>query len=371
MEAKSLEFLQRLMALPTPSGWESDGMRLAAAYLKPHAEKLSFDLHGNLHAVLNAEAPARVMIEGHCDEIGLMVQYVDDTGYLYMCAIGGLTVPLLAGERIVIQGRTGPVNGVFGVRPPHLMKTCERDKVAPTDLMDIAVDIGASSKKEALKLVDLGSPAVVDAGWRPLAGDRVACRGFDNRIGSFVVVEAFIKLAKRKPNVAVHLVLSVQEELGLVGATTAAYEVNPHVGICVDVGFASDYAGNDKRQVGDVKLGKGPILCFGPTYNFKLQQVMERVAEKEKVTLQRQVRGRGGNTNAWPMRTSRGGAAVALVSVPLRYMHSAVETLSLSDVEDSVKLVAASVLALPAHPDFFPDPLAGSGPGKPAKRKAL
>jgi len=370
METKSLEFLKRLMALPTPSGWEADGMRLAADYLKPFADQLSFDLHGNLHAVLNPGAPTRVMIEGHCDEIGFMVQYIDDTGFLYMCAVGGLTIPLLAGERIVIQGRQGPVYGVFGVRPPHLMKPAEREKVAPTDLTDIAVDIGASSREEALKLVDLGSPAVVDAGWRPLAGDRVACRGFDNRIGSFVVAEAFRALARKPLKVALHLVLTVQEELGLVGGTTASYEVNPHVGICVDVGFASDYPGNDKKLVGDVQLGKGPILCFGPTYNFKLQQLVESAAAREKITLQRQVRARGAGTNAWTMRTVRGGAAVALVSVPLRYMHSAVETLSLSDVDDSVKVVAATVASLPPRPDFFPDPVAAAPRKQPDARRA-
>ena len=370
MKPKALEFLKRFMALPTPSGWEADGMRLAADYLQPYADKISFDLHGNLHVVLNPDAPTRVMIEGHCDEIGFMVQYIDATGFLYMCAVGGLTVPLLAGERIVIQGRKGPVYGVFGVRPPHLMKPAEREKVAPTELMDIAVDIGASSREEALKLVDIGSPAVVDAGWRQLAGDRVACRGFDNRIGSFVVVEAFRALAGMSPKVAVHLVLTVQEELGLVGGTTASYDVNPHVGICVDVGFASDYPGNDKKLVGDVQLGKGPILCFGPHYNFKLQEHVEAAAAREKVTLQRQVRGRGTGTNAWPMRTVRGGAAVSLVSVPLRYMHSAVETLSLADVEGSIKVVAAAVASLPAKPDFFPDPITAASKKKsaPARR---
>ena len=370
MQPEALDFLKRLMALPTPSGWESDGMRLSAEYLKPCADQLSFDLHGNLHAVLNPGATTRVMIEGHCDEIGFMVQYIDDTGFLYMCAVGGLTIPLLAGERIVIQGRQGSVYGVFGVRPPHLMKPAEREKVAPTELMDIAVDIGASSREEALKLVDLGSPAVVDAGWRPLAGDRVACRGFDNRIGSFVVAEAFRALARKPLKVAVHLVLTVQEELGLVGGMTASYDVNPHVGLCVDVGFASDYPGNDKKLVGDVQLGKGPILCFGPTYNFKLQQLVESAAAREKVALQRQVRARGAGTNAWTMRTVRGGAAVALVSVPLRYMHSAVETLSLSDVDDSVKVVAATVAALPARPDFYPDPIAAAPRRQPGARRA-
>lgn len=166
METKSLDFLKRLMALPTPSGWESDGMRLAADYLAPTADRLEFDLHGNLHAVLNPDAATRVMIEGHCDEIGLMVQYVDDDGYLYMTAIGGLTVPLLAGERIVIQGRNGPVYGVFGVRPPHLMKPADREKVAPAELMDIAVDIGAASKKRRSSWSTWATPP----SWMPAGG---------------------------------------------------------------------------------------------------------------------------------------------------------------------------------------------------------
>ncbi len=341
-------------------------MRLAAAYLADVADSIAFDLHGNLHAVLNPTAETRVMLEGHCDEIGFMVQYVDKEGYLYMTAVGGLTIPLLAGERIVIAGRKGPVNGVFGVRPPHLMKPSEREKVAPNDLSEIAVDIGASSQEEALKLVEIGSPAVVDAGWRQLAGDRVACRGFDNRIGSFVVVEAFRQLAKDKSQlkVAVHLVLSVQEELGLVGATTAAYDVAPHIGICVDVGFAADYPGNDKKLVGDVSLGGGPIICIGPTYNFKLQHLIESVATREKVALQRQARGRGGNTNAWPMRIQRSGAAVALISIPLRYMHSAVETLSLKDVTEASRLITSVISELPAKPDFAPDPVAAAGRSK-------
>ncbi|MDD5706676.1 MAG: M42 family peptidase [Kiritimatiellae bacterium] len=357
MNTCALDFLKSLMALPTPSGWETDGMRLAASYLSSHADEISFDLHGNLHAVVNAGAPTRIMIEGHCDEIGLMVQYIDDDGFLSMTAIGGLTVQLLAGERIVIQGRKGPVSGVFGVRPPHLMKPADKDKVVSSELVDLWVDIGASSRAQALEAVELGSPAVVDAGWRQLAGDRVACRGFDNRIGAFVVAEALKQVGKLKPKVAVHMVLTVQEELGLVGATTAVHEIQPHAGICVDVGFASDYPGNDRKLVGDVRLGRGPILCFGPTYNPKLHALMETVAAKESITLQRQVRGRGNNTNAWAMRTVRGGAAASLVSVPLRYMHSAVETLSLSDVDGAVRLVAATVQALPAKPDFFPDPL--------------
>lgn len=354
MDAPALELLKRLLATPTPSGWESDGLRLLAAALKPHAASVALDLHGNLHAILNPGAPMRVMIEGHCDEIGFMVQYIDEKGFLTLTAIGGVMVPLLAGERVIIQGRSGPVNGVFGVRPMHLMKQDERDKVAPKELTDITVDIGAASRAEAESLVELGAPAVIDAGWRPLAGDRVSCRGFDNRVGAFVVTEAFRRVAGKPLPVEIHLVASVQEELGLVGATTAAYAIRPHAGICVDVGFASDTPGNDNKLVGDVALGKGPIICYGPTYHPVLRGHIEKTAAAQAIACQRQVRSRGSSTNAWAMRQAGVGAAVALISVPLRYMHSAVETVSLSDVENSIRLLQASLETLPSHAELTP-----------------
>jgi endoglucanase len=354
LDTPALELLQRLLATPTPSGWETNGLRLLAAALQPHAASVSLDLHGNLHAVLNPGAPMRVMIEGHCDEIGFMVQYIDDKGFLTLTAVGGVTVPLLAGERVVIQGRSGPVNGVFGVRPPHLMRPDERDKVAPKELTDITVDIGASSRQDAESLIELGAPAVIDAGWRPLAGDRVSCRGFDNRIGAFIVCEAFRRLAGKPLAAEIHLVASVQEELGLVGATTAAYAIRPHAGICVDVGFASDTPGNDNKLVGDVALGKGPIICYGPTYNPVLRGHIEKTAAAQAIAYQRQVRSRGSSTNAWAMRQAGAGAAVALISVPLRYMHSAVETLSLGDVENSIRLLQASLETLPSHTELAP-----------------
>jgi endoglucanase len=296
------------------------------------------------------------MIEGHCDEIGLMVQYVDDDGFLYMTALGGVAVGLLAGERVAIRGRKGVVNGLFGMRPPHLLKASERDKGPPTDLADLPVDIGARSRDEALEAVELGSPAVVDAGWRPLCGDRVSSRGFDDRIGAFIVAEALRALAGQPLNVALYAVGSVQEELGLVGATTAAYEIHPHAGICCEVGYATDHPNGDKKTAGDVRLGKGPILCFGPTYNPRLHAAIEAEAGRAGIALQRQVRGRGSNTNAWAIRMAREGAASALLSIPLRYMHSAVEVLSLGDVTQAVRLLAATLAGLPAAPDFRPPP---------------
>lgn len=345
--------LEKLVTTPTPSGWEADGLELLASHLRPFADEVRFDRHGNLVATANASAPVRVMIEGHCDEIGFMVQYIDDNGMLVMTTVGGVTVQLLAGERVRIQGRGGKtVNGVFGVRPPHLMKASERDSVAPKAIEDLTVDIGASSREEAEESVELGAPAVVDSGWRPLCGDRVSCRGFDNRVGAFVVAEALRAVAGEKLNVAVNMVASVQEEVGLVGGTTAAFDIAPDAGICVDVGFASDTPGNDKRLVGDIRLGRGPIVCFGPTYDRGLRGMVEEAAGRIQVPYQRQVRNRGSSTNAWAMRLQRGGCPAALVSIPLRYMHSAVEVLSLSDVEQSVRLVAETLRSIPAGHRF-------------------
>ena len=355
MDKKALELLQNLVAIPTPTGFEYDGMALLANHLKAASvPNLKIDVHGNLRACVNPDAPLRVMIEGHCDEIGFMVQYIDDDGFLYMCPLGGITVPLIAAERIVIQGKQGPVYGVFGVRPPHLMSIKDRERVAPQEIKEIAVDIGAKSREDALKLVDLGSPAVVDAGWRPLSNNRVACRGFDNRIGAFIVTEAMRRLAGEPLNVALHMVASVQEEVGLVGGITTAYDINPHVGICVDVTFATDAQKEDRKVAGDIRLGEGPVVGIGPTYHTKLNRLVFAAGEAQRIAIQRQVRSRGTGTCAWAMRMSRSGAAVSQLSIPLRYMHSPVEVLSLEDANQTIDLLCAAVRAIPSDFDLYP-----------------
>jgi len=358
MNKEALKLLKGLVALPTPTGFEENGMRLLGNYLKDAGIKdINFDVHGNLRASLNKEAPLRVMIEGHCDEIGFMVQYIDDDGFLYMCPLGGVTTQTIASERIIIQGKNNPVYGVFGVRPPHLMTADQRKKLAPQEMRDIKVDIGATSKDDALKMVDLGSPAVIDAGWHELGNNRVACRGFDNRIGAFIVTETMRRLAGKKLNVALHMVASVQEEVGLVGGQTTAYDINPHIGLCVDVTFASDAQKEDKKIIGDIKLGDGPAIAVGPTYHKKLHKHVVDNAEKANIKLQTQVRGRGNGTCAWAMRLSRSGAAVAQISIPLRYMHSPVEVISLDDASQVIDTLCAAIESMPADINLIPDGL--------------
>lgn len=357
LDKKSLAFLKTLVACPAPSGFEQDGQRLMARHLRAAGVESAFDVHGNLHAVLNEGAPTKVMLEAHCDEIGFLVSYIDERGFLYLIPNGGVTPQTVAGERVVILGRSGPVNGVFGVRPPHLMSAAERDTVAPREVSDVPVDIGACSKAEAEALVAPGAPAVVDAGWRPLAGNRVSCRGLDNRIGAFIAAETMRRLAEEPLaplNVALHLVGSVQEELGLIGGQTSAYLVNPDIGICLDVGFATDATPADRRKMGDVRLGGGPIIGTGPLYNPRLRQLLLDSAKLEEIPMQPQVRARASGNNAYAMRLQRGGAAVALVSIPLRYMHSPVEVVDLEDVERIVRLLCAFIGGLPAEPNLTP-----------------
>jgi endoglucanase len=357
VDKKSLTFLKELVACRTPSGFEQEGQRLMANYLKQTGIESAFDVHGNLHAVLNETAPTKVMLDAHCDEIGFLVTYIDDRGFLYLIPNGGVTIPTVLGERVIIQGKKGPVNGVFGVRPPHVMSGPERDKVAPNDLSAAPVDIGAKDKAEAESLVALGAPVVIDTGWRELAGDRVSCRGFDNRIGAYVITEVMRRLADAPLtpiNVALHLVGSVQEELGLIGGENAARLIQPNIGICVDVGFATDASPEDRKKQGDVRLGGGPIISTGPFYNNALHKLLLDVARREEIPVQLQVRSRASGNNAYAMRMSSGDTAVITVAIPLRYMHSPVETLDMNDVENTIRLLVNFIAELPTDPNLAP-----------------
>lgn len=351
MNKTSLTFLKTLLATPTPSGREEAGQAVVAEYMGRFADTVETDVHGNVIGSLNAGADVRVMLAGHCDEIGLMVQYIDDKGFLYVSAVGGVNVRLLQGERILIQGRKGMVPGVIGVKPIHLMTKKEREGGAP-EIHELWVDIGAKNCKDAEKAVTPGDVATIDTGWIELRNGLIACRGFDDRIGAFVVADVMRVLARRKLNVAVHAVSTVQEEVGLRGAKTAAFGVDPHIGIAVDVGFASDYPDVNKKIVGEGSLGEGPLLHRGPTYNNPLYDLLEKTATKHKIKTQAQPEPRGAGTDAYAMMLNRSGVAAALISVPNRYMHSPVETIALRDAEHSVKLIAEFVASLSGREKF-------------------
>ena len=355
MKQEQLDFLKTLIETPTPTGSEAAGAMLLGRRIKARTGiQPSIDLHGNLHAVLDVGAKTTVMIEGHGDEIGYMVSYIDEKGYVDLQALGGIVVPLTAAERLVILTKNGPVNGVVGARPPHLSKD---KKGLPDDLRNLPCDIGASSKAEAEALVAVGDSAVVDAGFRPLAGTRVSGRGFDDRIGTFAMCEAFIRLATadEKPKVNVHYVSSVCEEIGLVGGRLASYAVNPTIGISCDVGFAVAPTGDDIKVSGDQQLGKGASLAVGPIYHKGLLEHLRQTAATHQIAVQERAVPKGAGNNGWAMKMERGGTAVAQIAVPLRYMHSPVEVLDLKDVDSVIDLTASAIQSLTDDFNLLPE----------------
>ena len=352
MNKLSEEFLVNLLQAPSPSGYEQPAAKIWRDYLKDDVDELIPDVHGNTIAVLNPDAEFKFMLAGHIDEIGLMVTHIDDKGFLYTAQIGGMDPSLLVGQRVKIMTKKKEVFGVIGRKAIHLMKPEERKKGVEMD--NIWVDIGADTKKAAEKRVAVGDPIVVDVACRRLAGDKLVSRATDNKTGAYVVAEVMKALARRKLRICVMGVATVQEEVGLRGAITSTYRVNPDAGFALDVTFASDHPETDPKKIGDVKLGKGPVLHRGPNINPVLEDLLFKVAEQKKIPYQVTAEPRGTGTDANAMQLSRGGTATALISIPNRYMHTPVEVISTKDLDNTVKLIVEYLAAHPATRDYRP-----------------
>lgn len=355
MRSESFEFLKQLVAAPSPSGHEQPAQRVFRDYVATFATT-STDILGNVTAFLPGEGEnrLRVMLVAHCDEIGFQIKFIDDNGFLWFGAVGGVDPHITVGQRVTVHGAGGPVPGVIGRKPIHLLEAKDRESVIKLDHQYI--DIGAASRKEAEGLVRLGDPVTFAAELVSLHGDRVASRGFDDKAGCFVVAEALRLVVEsgRKLPVDLFVVSSVQEEVGLRGGKTSAYAVDPDVGICVDVNFASDQPDVDRKLNGEISLGKGPVIPRGLNINPCLFDLLITTAEEEEIPLQLTSLPRASGTDANVMQVSRGGMATALVTLPLRYMHSPVELLSQADLEGAARLIAASLSRLTDREALIP-----------------
>jgi endoglucanase len=355
MREESFRFLTSLVEAPSPSGFEQPAQRVFRDYVNPFAP-VTGDVMGNSIARIagGGEVATKVMLVGHSDEIGLLVKFIDDNGFLFFGAIGGIDPQITQGMRVLVHGKGGAVPGVIGKKPIHLIEPKDRETVVKMETQYI--DIGASNRKEAEELVRIGDPVTFRVGVQKLHGDRLAGRGFDDKAGSFVVAEVLREVALSGKELPVDLygVSSVQEEVGLRGGTTSSYSVRPDVGICVEVDFATDQPDLDKKQNGDVGLGKGPIVPRGANINPALFDLIIDTAEREKIPVQVTGIPRATGTDANVMQISRGGVATALVKIPLRYMHTPVEVLSLSDLENAVRLITATLYRIGAKEAFIP-----------------
>lgn len=355
MREESLQFFKELLHAPSPSGYEQPAQRVFRAYIEPFATVTS-DVIGNVYGRIEgrAEGCPRVMLVGHSDEIGLQVKYIEDKGFIFFAAIGGVDAHLTPGLRVNIHTKNGAVCGVVGKKPIHLMEAKDRESVVKLDAQYI--DIGAADKKEAEGLVRVGDPVTFSSDFAALQGSRVTSRGFDDKAGSFVVAEVLRQVSALSEKLPCDLygVSSVQEEIGLRGGTTSSYNVKPDIGICVEVDFATDQPDVERKHNGDVALGKGPILARGPNINNALFELLAETAAEEGIPVQFTGIPRATGTDANVMQISRGGVATALVKIPLRYMHTPVEVLDLSDLDSAIRLITAAVKKIRDKHDFIP-----------------
>jgi endoglucanase len=352
MQEASLAFLKNLLQNPSPSGFEQPVQDVVRAWAKPLADEVRTDRHGNVLAVVHPTGQPRIMLAGHCDQIALMVEHIDDNGFLYVQPIGGWDMQILLGQNLTVWTASGPVNGVVARRAPHLMTGDERNKVP--QFTDIWVDIGVKDKKEAESLVTLGDPVTFALGFRDLRNGLAVSPGMDDKVGLWVVMETLRLLKGRQIEPAVYCVSTVQEEVGLRGATTSAYGIHPHIGIAVDVCHATDTPGNDKKSIGETKLGSGPAVFRGPNINPRVFTRLQETAQAHEITVQ--IRGvpRATGTDANVMQLSRDGVATGLIGIPNRYMHSPVEVVSLDDLDHAAQLLAEFCAGVTPKMDWTP-----------------
>ena len=352
MRKESFSFLKAIQETPSPSGFEQPVQRIIRKRMKPFAERIETDVHGNVIAALNPQGAPRVMLAGHCDQIGMMVQYLDDNGYIFFTQIGGIDPTVVPGSRVVIHTKHGPVDGVIGRRPIHVLKPEERG--GKVELRELWVDIGAKNKKEAAQVVNIGDPITFRLGLVHLGNDLVASPALDNKCGTFVVMEALRLCSIKKIKCALFAVSTVQEEIGLRGATTACFGLDPQVGIAVDVTHATDYPDIDKRVNGEIKTGAGPTIVTGPNINPPLEKLLVTTAKAKRIAHQMEAAPGGTRTDASAIQLNRSGVATALVGIPNRYMHTPVEVVSLGDLEAAAKLVAETVARIDRRTNFIP-----------------
>lgn len=352
LNEQSLAFLKRLLDTPGPSGFESAPARVWRDEARQFAQ-VRGDVSGNSIAEVNPGGSPTIMLAGHIDEIGLIVTYVDDDGFVYIAPIGGWDPQVLVGQRVRFAGREGEVQGVVGKKPIHLMKPDEREKASK--FTDLWVDIGAASRAEAEARLRVGDAGVLDAPLLELTNDRIVSRAIDDRIGAFVVLEALRRYAEQPGAARVVAVATTQEEIAYRhggGALVSASGIGPQMALVVDVTFSTDHPGLEKKELGDHKLGGGPVLTRGSVISPVVFDILERSAAAHGIPYTVQAAGRDTSTDADAIHVAREGVATGLVSVPNRYMHSPNEMVSLRDLDAAATLLAESCRAVTAQTDF-------------------
>jgi len=344
--------LLALLATPSPSGWEREGQLIWMSHAAKVSDRVEHDDYGNAWAVVDGTQPEapRVMLGAHADEIGFIVRYVDEKGFLSIGPIGGSDRTLSPARRVVLFGSKGPVTGVIGNTAIHLR---ERDKDKPPEWKELFVDIGASTAAGAAERgIRVGTPAIFEESAVAFEGNRIMGRALDNRIGGYVLALILAAIHADRPIATTVALNAVQEELGSHGALMATHRIRPNAAIIFDVTHATDTPGIDPKQHGFIGLGKGPVLSHGAANHPLIVQRLLDVAARESIAVQHEGISRTTSTDADVVFTSRDGIPTALISIPLRYMHSPVEIVSLDDVQAVAQLTTAFIRSLDERSRF-------------------
>lgn len=338
------EFLVDLLNARSPTGHEYEAQAVVDAHVEPVVDEYRKDTMGNRFATVNPEGDPSILFAGHIDELGLIITYINDKGFIYFDTLGGHDKSMISGRRVSILTKNGIVKGVTGKRAIHLMSPEDRKKVPQTH--EIWIDLGVKSKEEAEALVRIGDCAVYDQSFELVRGSVGVARAFDDKAGAYAVLEAARRLTKGKLAARVTAAATTQEEIGTRGAMTAAFSENPDFAIAVDVGHATDSPDCDPRKYGKFLQGGGPIVCRGPNINPVIFDKIVEAAEKNKIPYQIEADPRPTGTDARAIQVAQAGIATGLLSIPLRYMHTPSEMVDLEDIEHTVQLLVAVARSL-------------------------
>lgn len=343
-----MEFFRNYINTPSPVGSEFTGQRLWLDYIRPHVDEIFTDPYGTAVGVVNPEHPFKVVIEAHVDEISWFVNYVTNEGLMYLKRNGGVDHQIAPGQRVIIHGKKGPVKAVFGWPAIHTrLSNAEKEPVAKVE--NLFLDCGARNKKELEDLgIHIGAVVTYQDGFDELAFDYYIGRAFDNRVGGFMIAEVarLLKQDRKKLPFGLYVVNAVQEEIGLRGAEMIARRIKPNVAIITDVTHDTGTPMINKVVEGDTSCGKGPSLTYGPAVHNKLLQFVEGVAEKAEIPVQLRAASRSTGTDTDSFAYANDGCPSVLISIPLRYMHTTVEMLHRSDIEQTIRLMYETLLSL-------------------------
>jgi len=343
----SLQFLKDYINTPSPVGFESAGQKVWLDYLKPYIDEYFTDPYGTAVGVINPGQPFKVVIEAHADEISWFVNYINESGLLFLKRNGGVDHLIAPGQRVYVHGKKGIVKGVFGW--PAIHTRIGKDNETQPKVENLCIDCGVRSKKEVESLgIHIGAVVTYQDGFDELANDFYVGRAFDNRAGGFMIAEVarLIKENKKKLPYSLYIVNAVQEEIGLRGAEMIARRIKPDVAIITDVTHDTNHFLINKKIEGDISCSKGPSLAYGPAIHNKLLAFVEKIAEEKNIPVQWRALSRSTGTDTDSFAYANDGCPSVLISLPLRYMHTTVEMVHKDDIENTIRLMYETLLQL-------------------------